>query len=90
MAIKNFCALDVQFVITGANRHQNVAYYYHYIDHLWKVMLLIKSYIYVTSQLSFNWRKNDCQLIYYCRLDKKLCVLDLAAQWIGGPFCPRF
>ncbi|XP_014210081.1 protein arginine N-methyltransferase 5 [Copidosoma floridanum] len=36
MMIKKFCPLDVQFVISGANRHQNVVYYYHYMDHLWK------------------------------------------------------
>ncbi|XP_001600397.1 protein arginine N-methyltransferase 5 [Nasonia vitripennis] len=34
--IRKFCALDVQFVITGANRHQNIIHYYHYMDHLWK------------------------------------------------------
>ncbi|XP_011503736.1 PREDICTED: protein arginine N-methyltransferase 5 isoform X2 [Ceratosolen solmsi marchali] len=36
MMIKKFCSLKVQFVITGASRHQNIVYYYHYIDHLWK------------------------------------------------------
>ena len=38
MLIKRFCALDVQYIVTGANRHQNIINYYHYIDHLWKVM----------------------------------------------------
>ncbi|XP_014230070.1 protein arginine N-methyltransferase 5 [Trichogramma pretiosum] len=34
--IKAFVPLDVQYIITGSNRHQNIAYYYHYLDHLWK------------------------------------------------------
>ncbi|XP_058791996.1 protein arginine N-methyltransferase 5 [Phymastichus coffea] len=34
--VKKFCAFDVQFVISGANRHENIAIYLHYIDHLWK------------------------------------------------------
>ncbi|KAJ8666933.1 hypothetical protein QAD02_008595 [Eretmocerus hayati] len=34
--IRKFCPLDVQFVISGANRHQCMAHYYHYIDYLWK------------------------------------------------------
>lgn len=34
--VKKFAQFDVQFVVTGANRHQHLMHYYHYIDYLWK------------------------------------------------------
>ncbi|XP_033223876.1 protein arginine N-methyltransferase 5 [Belonocnema kinseyi] len=36
MLVKRFCSLDVQFIITGANRYRNISYYYHYLDYIWK------------------------------------------------------
>ena len=35
--VKQFCALEIQFILTGANRYQNIRYYHHYLDYLWKV-----------------------------------------------------
>ncbi|XP_031846759.1 protein arginine N-methyltransferase 5 [Nomia melanderi] len=34
--IKKFSMLEVQFVLTGANRHQNISYYHNYLEYLWK------------------------------------------------------
>ncbi|XP_076286299.1 protein arginine N-methyltransferase 5 [Lasioglossum baleicum] len=34
--IKKFSVLEVQFVLTGANRHQNISYYHNYLEYLWK------------------------------------------------------
>lgn len=34
--IKKFAVLEVQFVLTGANRHQNISYYHNYLEYLWK------------------------------------------------------
>ncbi|XP_066592801.1 protein arginine N-methyltransferase 5 [Prorops nasuta] len=34
--IRKFYASDRQFLLTGANRYQNIGYYYHYLDYLWK------------------------------------------------------
>lgn len=36
MLIKRFCSLEIQFVITGANRYENVSLYYLYLDYIWK------------------------------------------------------
>ncbi|KAG7189508.1 hypothetical protein KM043_017199 [Ampulex compressa] len=36
MLVKRFCALEVQFVITGANQYQNISHYHNYLDFLWK------------------------------------------------------
>nr|XP_033340412.1 protein arginine N-methyltransferase 5 [Megalopta genalis]XP_033340413.1 protein arginine N-methyltransferase 5 [Megalopta genalis] len=34
--IKKFSMLEVQFVLTGANRHQHISYYHNYLEYLWK------------------------------------------------------
>ena len=34
--VKKFSMLEVQFVLTGANRHQNISYYHDYLEYLWK------------------------------------------------------
>ncbi|XP_076246806.1 protein arginine N-methyltransferase 5 [Calliopsis andreniformis] len=34
--IKRFSALEVQFILTGANRYQNISYYHNYLEYLWK------------------------------------------------------
>ncbi|XP_015598235.1 protein arginine N-methyltransferase 5 isoform X2 [Cephus cinctus] len=34
--IKKFCSHDIQFILTGANRHQNISNYHSYLDYLWK------------------------------------------------------
>ncbi|KZC08382.1 PREDICTED: protein arginine N-methyltransferase 5 [Dufourea novaeangliae] len=34
--VKRFSMLEVQFVLTGANRHQNIGYYHNYLEYLWK------------------------------------------------------
>ena len=34
--IKKFSALKVQFILTGANRYQNITYYHNYLEYLWK------------------------------------------------------
>ncbi|XP_078041108.1 protein arginine N-methyltransferase 5 [Augochlora pura] len=34
--IKKFIMLEVQFVLSGANRHQYVSYYHNYLEYLWK------------------------------------------------------
>ncbi|XP_076622619.1 protein arginine N-methyltransferase 5 [Colletes latitarsis] len=33
--VKRFAMLEVQFILTGANRHQNINYY-NYLEYLWK------------------------------------------------------
>nr|XP_034196482.1 protein arginine N-methyltransferase 5 isoform X2 [Osmia lignaria] len=35
--VKKFSMLEVQFVLTGANRHQNISYYHDYLEYLWKM-----------------------------------------------------
>ena len=39
MLVKRFCSLNVQFIITGANRYRNISFYYHYLDYIWKVSI---------------------------------------------------
>nr|XP_012138569.1 PREDICTED: protein arginine N-methyltransferase 5 isoform X2 [Megachile rotundata] len=34
--VKKFAALEVQFVLTGANRHLSLGYYHDYLEYLWK------------------------------------------------------
>ncbi|XP_053970427.1 protein arginine N-methyltransferase 5 [Hylaeus volcanicus] len=34
--VKKFAVLEVQFILTGANRHQNISYYHNYLEYLWK------------------------------------------------------
>ncbi|XP_043248330.1 protein arginine N-methyltransferase 5 [Colletes gigas] len=34
--VKRFAMLEVQFILTGANRHQNISYYHNYLEYLWK------------------------------------------------------
>ncbi|XP_051175456.1 protein arginine N-methyltransferase 5 [Leptopilina boulardi] len=36
MFIKRFCSLEMQFIITGANRYPSISYYYLYLDYIWK------------------------------------------------------
>lgn len=34
--IKKFSALEVQFILTGANRYSSISFYHNYLDYLWK------------------------------------------------------
>lgn len=35
--IKKFAMLEVQFILTGANRYNSITLYHNYLDYLWKV-----------------------------------------------------
>ncbi|KAK0078229.1 hypothetical protein PV325_002802 [Microctonus aethiopoides] len=34
--IQKFCSLNIQFILSGANRYQSMSYYYNYMDYIWK------------------------------------------------------